>query len=132
MVLNSEITIYNRFLESGSRSYKYRRTVLKKVYSEKTSGVQAANTGLMRDDKLFVIIHKVNHAETYQDPKAFEKDPVGWTLAPGDILVLGDINKEISRVKELELEFDDVYTITQVDEHYAGSSYVHHWEVWAK
>lgn len=132
MILNSDITIYNRFLESGSRSYKYRRTVLKKVYSEKTSGVQSANTGLMRDDKLFVIIHKVNHAGTYQNPKAFEKDPAGWTLRPEDIVVLGAIDKEITNVKELEAEFDDVYKITQADEHYAGSPYVHHWEVWAK
>jgi hypothetical protein len=132
MILNSDITIYNRVIDKESRSYKYRRTVLNNVYSEKISGVKSLSTGLLRDDKFFVIIHKVNHQETYQNPKAFEKDPVGWTLAPGDILVLGDINKEISRVKELELEFDDVYTITQVDEHYAGSSYVHHWEVWAK
>ncbi len=131
MIVNGSVTLYNRFLDKTSREYKYKRTILKDVYTEQGEAIAVrTGTSIRPDDKAFVIIHAANQ-DAHVLPKDFDGS-TGWTLKVEDIIVLHEVSDQIVSAAELQKKYDDVFTITAVALFNAGSSRMHHWEVTAK
>lgn len=134
MKTNADITIYSRYLDLITKVDKYQRTVLMGVFWESYQAVNVRKSGLDNADRVRVFIpHQVAVIGDYRKPKAWQAlgDKAGfWTLQTGDKVVLGAVDYEIEKVaSELEKRFDDVLTLTKIDDKNFGSLALRHWEV---
>lgn len=120
---NADITLYNKYYDLNSDTYKYQRTVIKGVnWQGKRTGT-VSDKGLLLADSTLIFIDKLDN---YISPKRFAKlEPLErdeyFTFAPGDKIVKGEVEFEITGVKpyriaDLESEFDDVISIKSVNE----------------
>lgn len=127
-MLNDVITIYNKYVDIGIE--KWQRTVLQGVFWNAIKGAVTRKTGVQNVDSVQIIIPKSARAG-YFSPKAWAAlaDKTGaWTLQPGDTIVKGALDVEITKSpKELQA-YDDVLTITSVDAKTFGGDMAH-WEV---
>lgn len=114
-MMNDTVTIYNKYVEAGAE--KWRRTVLRGVFWNSVEGAVLRKTGAASADSVVVIIPL--SLPGYVKPKVWEgvTDKKGfWTVKPGDTLVKGNLQVEISRSAAKELDhLDDVLTVTTVD-----------------
>ena len=120
---NADITIYNRYYDLLSDTYKYQRTGIKGVNWQNKRNGTVSDKGLLLTDSTLIFIDKLNN---YVSPKRFAKlsdeDRLNYfTLAIGDKIVKGEVEFEITGVKpyriaDLENEFDDVIDIKSVSE----------------
>ena len=119
---NEDITVYNKYYDPYNDMYKYQRTVIKGVnWQSKRTGT-VSDKGLLLADSTLIFIDKLDN---YISPKKFAKlEPLErdeyFTFAPGDKIVKGEVEFEITgvkpyRVADLETEFDDVITIKSVN-----------------
>ncbi|AYE35310.1 DUF6751 family protein [Clostridium septicum] len=119
---NSAVTIYNKHYDLTSDSYKYQRRVIKDVnWQGKTTGT-VSDKGLLLADSTLIFIDKLAN---YVGPKRFANlsdiERINYfTLAPGDKVVKGEIDFEITgikpyRIADLKNEFDDVIDIKSVN-----------------
>lgn len=127
------VTLYNKYLDGNTE--KWKRTVLRGVYWDSSKGRTIRKNGVSADNGLMLIIpFSVAADGDYIKPKEFASltDKAGkWTIANGDMAVLGDIGYEIERsTKELQ-KFDDLLTISTVDTRDYGGGMAH-WEVTGK
>lgn len=134
MRTNSDITIYNKYVDSGEEMYQ--RTVVKDTeWENRAAANKLASGGSIKADTASIYIPFArNHG--YLAPKAWQDDRSGnWTLKTGDFIVKGEVDDEISSVftiSDLKSDYDDVVKITSVDTHDFGSLSMQHWEVNAK
>ena len=124
------VTLYNK-VDDGN----WQRTVLSGAYWNDTKGATIRKTGVVPDNSLQLFISlnaRTNRA--YKPPKewqALSDKSDFWTLQNGDIVVKGNVDYEIKRSpSELMSKFDNVRTITAVDDNAFGS--LGHWEVSGK
>lgn len=120
---NSDITVYNKYYDLDSDTYKYQRTVIKGVNWQGKRNATVGDKGLNRDDSIIIFIDKLDN---YISPKRFAKlsdedREKYFTFAPGDKIVKGEVEFEITgikpyRIADLENEFDDVVDIKSVNE----------------
>lgn len=115
---NADITIYNKYYDLDSDTYKYQRTVIKDVnwQSKKTGTV--SDKGLLLADSTLIFIDKLDN---YVSPKRFARlQPLErekyFTFAIGDKIVKGEVDFEVHgaspyRISDLEKEFDYVIDI---------------------
>lgn len=114
---NADITIYNHYFDGDVD--KYQRTVIKGInWQSKRKATSSRYTrsinGLASDDSVLIFI---DNLPNFKKPKEFLRlsDKTGYfTLAPGDKVVKGELDYEISAtnsVKKLEQQYDDVLTI---------------------
>lgn len=121
---NSDITIYNRYLDSAGLD-KYQRTVIKGVNWQGKRNATVTEKGLQLADSTLIFIDKLPN---YISPKRFAKLDDSeranyFTFRAGDKIVKGEVDLEITRAAELEKQFDDVVDIKSVTE------LPHHFEV---
>ncbi|AUN11573.1 DUF6751 family protein [Clostridium botulinum] len=119
---NADITIYNRYYDFVSDTDKYQRTVIKGVNWQSKRNGTVSDKGLLFADSTLIFIDKLDN---YVSPKKFlklsnEERPNYFTFAPGDKIVKGEVNFEITgikpyRITDLESEFDDVIDIKSVN-----------------
>ncbi|KEI81152.1 DUF6751 family protein [Clostridium botulinum] len=119
---NADITIYNKWYDSMNDIDKYQRTVIKGVNWQSKRNGTVSDKGLLLADSTLIFIDKLNN---YVSPKNFlklsnEERPNYFTFAPGDKIVKGDLDFEITGIKpyrigDLESEFDDVIDIKSVN-----------------
>lgn len=133
MMFPHTVTLYNKYL--GGNTERWQRIVLRGVYWDSSKGRTIRENGLSADNGLVLIIpFSVAVDGDYCKPKEFASltDRTGkWTLASGDMVVLGDIEYEVERsTKELQ-RFDDLLTISYVDTRDYGGNMAH-WEVTGK
>lgn len=124
------ITLYNKISDSN-----WQRTVLSGTYWSDVKGATIRKTGVVSDNSLQLFIPlNVRTNRTYKPHKEWQKSldkSEFWTLQNGDIVVKGDVDYEIKRSpSELMAQFDDVRTITAVDDNAFGN--IGHWEVSGK
>lgn len=134
MRTNADITLYSRYRDPITQADQYQRTVLVGVFWDSYQAVNVRKSGLDNVDHVRVFIsHQVSAMGEYRKPKAWQQkaDKVGfWTLQPGDKMVLGQVDYEIEKTaSELDKRFDDVLTITKIDDKNFGSPALQHWEV---
>lgn len=136
MKTNSDITLYNKYLDKETRLDKYQRTVLKGVFWEDKKAYNRLQSGLESADEVSIIVpFKVPLERQYLSPKEFEKaiDKSSYfTLQETDRVVKGIIDYEItSKVSDLDKEYE-AFTITSVDTKDFGSNHMRHWELGCK
>ncbi|MDU1313933.1 MAG: DUF6751 family protein [Clostridium septicum] len=120
---NSAITIYNKYYDLTSDSYKYQRRVIKDVnWQGKTTGT-VSDKGLLLADSTLIFVDKLDN---YVSPKRFnklsdeERHKYFTFDSNGDKIVKGEVDFEVTGVKpfriaDLENEFDDVINIKSVN-----------------
>ena len=118
---NADITIYNRYFDGDMD--KYQRTVIRGVNwqgkrkATSSRNIQGAN-GLSSDDSVLIF---VDNLPNFKKSNEFLRlvDKTGYfTFAPGDKVVKGELDYEISTtntLKMLEQNYDDVLTILGCD-----------------
>lgn len=135
MIPNSDITIYNKYIDSATRSEKYQRTVVTDVVWQATKAVSGSKSGQLASNVATVFI-PFARGDDYSKPKAWQTSRSGkWTLQEGDIIVRGTATDEISgayTITSLRAEYDDVVMISSVDAMDQGSPNVQHWQVGCK
>ena len=114
-MMNDAVTIYNKYTEAGAE--RWRRTVLRGVFWNSVEGAVLRRTGAASADRVVVLIQL--SLPGYVKPRAWEAmEDKGrsWTVQPGDTMVRGAVDIEISRSAAKELaRLDDVLTVTTVD-----------------
>ncbi|MBD5642770.1 hypothetical protein HYH96_02525 [Clostridium botulinum] len=119
---NSDITIYNRYYDFASDTDKYQRTVIEGVNWQGKRNGTVSDKGLLLADSTLIFIDKLDN---YISPKRFlklsdQERPNYFTLNPGDKIVKGKVEFEVTDIKpyrlsDLENEFDDVINIKSVN-----------------
>ncbi|MHB8034910.1 hypothetical protein CF069_13415 [Clostridium botulinum] len=119
---NSDITIYNKWYDSINDMDKYQRSVIEGVNWQGKRNGTVSDKGLLIADSTLIFIDKLDN---YISPKRFlklsdQERPKYFTLAPGDKIVKGITDFEVTRVKpyriaDLENEFDDIIDIKSVN-----------------
>ncbi|EPY2302332.1 Uncharacterised protein [Clostridium sporogenes] len=119
---NADITIYNRYTDASSGVDKYQRTVVKGVNWQGKRNGTVSDKGLLLADSALIFIDKLNN---YVSPKKFlklsnEERPNYFTFTPGDKIVKGEVDFEITgvspyRIGDLDKTFDDVIDIKSVN-----------------
>lgn len=120
---NTDITIYNRYYDLSSDTYKHQRTVIKGVNWQGKRNGTVSEKGLLLADSTLIFIDKL---ENYISPKRFAKmQPLErenhFTFTVGDKIVKGEVDFEITgikpfRIADLEVEFDNVIDIKSISE----------------
>jgi hypothetical protein len=118
LIKNADITIYNRYNDKVNQIDKYQRTVIEGVnwQSKRNStvsdkGVNVADTTLIFTDKL----------DNYISPKQFaklkdEERSNYFTFGIGDKIVKGNVDFEVTKIADLDKNFDIVVTLAAVRE----------------
>lgn len=125
---NADITVYNKYYDLASDTYKYKRTVIKGVNWQGKRNGTVSEKGLLLADSTLIFVDKL---ENYISPKRFAKlQPMEreryFTFAPGDKIVKGEVEFEVIGVKpyriaDLENEFDhviDIKSVTELSDHF--------------
>lgn len=125
---NADITVYNKYYDLASDTYKYKRTVIKGVNWQGKRNGTVSEKGLLLADSTLIFVDKL---ENYISPKRFAKlQPMEreryFTFAPGDKIVKGVVEFEVIGVKpyriaDLENEFDhviDIKSVTELSDHF--------------
>lgn len=130
MIPNTDITLYNRYIDS-SRTEKYQRTVVSRVVWQSQKAIARAKEEVAANTALVMI--PFERGAAYLEPKAWDASRANhWTLREGDLIVRGVVDDEISggyTITSLRDEHEQVVMITSVDAMDQGSANVQHWEV---
>ncbi len=131
MKFSGTVTIYNTVEEDfKKRLFPH---LLNGVHVEKTLGAEKAAEGDKNADNLLVIIPFKPHLNGYLTPLEFEKcgekeKSAHWTLAPGDIITVGDTGGADS-FEELTSRTEAFRVLSVQTFDFGG---LKHWEVTAK
>ena len=128
LIKNADITVYNKYYDLASDTYKYKRTVVKGVNWQGKRNGTVSEKGLLLADSVLIFVDKLDN---YASPKRFAKlQPMEreryFTFAPGDKIVKGEVEFEVTGVKpyriaDLENEFDyviDIKSVTELSDHF--------------
>ncbi len=129
MLFRNTITIYNTVEEDFKK--KLFPHLLNGVHVEKTRGAEKAAEGDKNADNLLVIIPFKPHFSSYLTPLEFEKcgeKSAHWTLAPGDIITVGDTGGA-NNFEELTARTEAFRVLSVQTFDFGG---LKHWEVTAK
>lgn len=127
MYTNADMTLYNRYLNPETRLDKWKLTHIKGVFWNNRKGANMRKGGMDTADSVLVLIPLSKSG--YVEPKAYTGADNTWTLKPGDKIVQGLIQLEVTHISELEKLYDHVHDITQVDKKDYGSQHMRHWEI---
>jgi len=128
LIKNADITVYNKYYDLASDTYKYKRTVVKGVNWQGKRNGTVSEKGLLLADSTLIFVDKL---ENYISPKRFAKlqsteREQFFTFAVGDKIVKGEVEFEVTGVKpyriaDLENEFDyviDIKSVTELSDHF--------------
>lgn len=127
MLVNTDMTIFNKYIENHET--KYKKSYIEKVHWEDRKGANIISSGLEGVDQTTVYI-PYSSCKDYISPKIFKINKTGFTLQPEDIIVKGKILDNFTTIKDLEKKYDYVRVITTVDNYDFGN--LKHFEVGAK
>lgn len=137
LIPNSDITVYNKYIDAATRSEKYQRSEVYDVVWQATKAVSGSKSGLLASNVATVFI-PFSSGDGYLKPKEWQSQSNKsglWTLQEGDIVVREIVTDEISStftITDLRAKYDYVVMITSVDAMDQGSAYMRHWQVGAK
>lgn len=141
MIINADITLYNKYYSKDEQCTKYIRTYLRGVNWQGKQAVQIGDKGIKSADVISIYIPKSVDSDfkEYISPKKYqylsniEKEKY-FTLAHGDKIVKGIVDFDLTGIKpnnekHLEELYDDVVTIISTISNDNGSYNMHHWKV---
>lgn len=131
MTTNTKMCVFNKYTDEN-KNVIFKKHIIEHVFWDDSKAVNL-NRGYDNADDVNVFIPKQqNDMSSYVEPKEY-KSLNKWTLQAGDIIVKGDVReKEVSGIKELTTKYDNVFTISLVDDKDFGSSSMHHFEIRGK
>ena len=131
MTTNTNMCVFNKFTDEN-KNVVFKKHLIDHVFWDDSKAVNL-NRGYDNADDVNVFIPKEqNDMSSYVVPKQY-KGLNKWTLQVGDFIVKGDVReKEVSGIKELTTKYDNVFTISLVDDKDFGSSSMHHFEIRGK
>ncbi|EHR33443.1 hypothetical protein HMPREF9709_01191 [Helcococcus kunzii ATCC 51366] len=114
MITESNITIYNKYLDKITRLDKWKKTQILNVHWEETKGINIIKSGMSNADSVKVFIPYLSIEDlVYIDPIQFNGK--GFTIKPGDYIVKGLIEDEITSSSELEKQYKTAVKIKTVN-----------------
>ena len=132
MTTNTSMCVFNKCTDDIARSVIFKKHLIDNVFWDDSKGVNL-NLGYDKADDVNVFIPKdSNDMSKYVNPKQYNGSN-GWTLKEGDFIVRGNVTeKQVSKLSELSSKYDNVFTITLVDDKDFGSSNMQHFEIRGK
>jgi len=129
MKTNTDITVYNR--TTIDRENVYVRATVVGVFWEDSEAINRLQSGLENADKATVFVSfGAGFSKEMVEPKEFVKDPENtMTFAPGDLVVKGIVEDEITSEKDLKIKYDYVRQIVSADKNDFGSKKMQHYEL---
>jgi hypothetical protein len=131
MKTNTNMCVFNKFTDKN-KNIVFKKHLIDHVFWDDSKAINL-NRGYDNADDVNVFIPKdQNNMSSYVDPKQYNSLNK-WTLQVGDFIVKGNVKeKEVSGIKELTTKYDNVFTISLVDDKDFGSSSMHHFEIRGK
>ena len=132
MTTNTNMSVYNKYTDE-EKNVIFKKHLIDNVFWDDSKGVNI-NTGYEKADDVNVFIPKSqNNMNGYVEPKKYKGLNNTWTLENGDFIVKGNISEnEVLSLKELAKKYDNVFTISLVDDKDFGSKNMHHFEIRGK
>ena len=135
MLANSDITIYNRYLDSVTGYDKYSRCVVYGVNWFSRTKINITDGGLLSANEYTLRIPlTAKFGKRYTNPKDFTatNESVCFTLKEGDIIVRGITTETNPVLAELFKNYNEVLTVVSVTDNRRGSPGVQHFKVVGK
>lgn len=132
MTTNTSMSVYNKYTDE-EKNVIFKKHLIDNVFWDDSKGVNR-NLGYENADDVNVFIPKSqNDMSGYVEPKKYKGLSNTWTLENGDFIVKGNTNEsEVLSIRELVQKYDNVFTISLVDDKDFGSENMHHFEIRGK
>lgn len=132
MTTNTSMSVYNKYTDE-EKNVIFKKHLIDNVFWDDSKGINR-NLGYENADDVNVFIPKSqNDMSGYVDPKKYKGLSNTWTLENGDFIVKGNTNEsEVLSIKELVQKYNNVFTISLVDDKDFGSESMHHFEIRGK
>lgn len=129
MMTNTKMSIFNRSVHPTTKQVTFKKHTIENVFWDDYKN-STNDKGQAKDNAVQVFIPKdKNDLSAYVEPKQFDGS-TNWTINKGDYIVKGEISEtEVSKISELSSKYDNVFTITTVDNKDYGSQNMHHFEI---
>lgn len=132
MTTNTSMSVYNKYTDE-EKNVVFKKHLIDNVFWDDSEGINR-NLGYENADDVNVFIPKSqNDMSGYVKPKKYKGLSNTWTLENGDFIVKGNTNEsEVLSIRELVQKYDNVFTISLVDDKDFGSENMHHFEIRGK
>lgn len=132
MTTNTCMSVFNKYTDS-EKNVIFKKHEIENVFWDDSKGVNL-NKGYENADDVNIFIPKdKNDMSGYTESKFYIGLNNTWTLRNGDFIVKGQtFENQVSSIKELKEKYNDVFTITLVDDKDFGSKNMHHFEIRGK
>ena len=132
MTTNTSMSVYNKYTDE-QKNVVFKKHLIKNVFWDDSKGVNL-NKGYENADDVNVFIPKSqNDMSGYVEPKKYKGLSNTWTLENGDFIVKGNTEESsVTSIKELAKKYDNVFTISLVDDKDFGSTNMQHFEIRGK
>ena len=132
MTTNTCMSVFNKYTDS-EKNVIFKKHEIENVFWDDSKGVNL-NKGYENADDVNIFIPKdKNDMSGYTEPKFYIGLNDTWTLNNGDFIVKGQtFENQVSSIKELKEKYNDVFTITLVDDKDFGSKNMHHFKIRGK
>lgn len=129
MTTNTKMSIFNRYVQPLTKQVTFKKHVVDNVFWDNDHNV-TQDKGYDKRNSVQVFVPKnQNDLSDYVEPKQFDNQ-TNWTINTGDIIVKGEVEETlIYKISELSSKYENVFTITFVDNKDYGSSEMHHFEI---
>ena len=132
MTTNTSMSVYNKYTDE-EKNVIFKKHLIDNVFWDDSKGINR-NLGYENADDVNVFIPKnQNDMSGYVEPKKYKGLNNTWTLENGDFIVKGNVEESsVTSIKELLKKYDNVFTISLVDDKDFGSANMQHFEIRGK
>ena len=132
MTTNTCMSVFNKCTDE-EKNVVFAKHLIDNVFWDDSKGINR-NLGYENADDVNVFIPKnQNDMSGYVEPKKYKGLNNTWTLENGDFIVKGNVEESsVTSIKELLKKYDNVFTISLVDDKDFGSANMQHFEIRGK
>lgn len=132
MTTNTSMSVFNKYTDK-EKNVVFTKHLIDNVFWDDSKGINR-NLGYENADDVNVFIPKnQNDMSGYVEPKKYKGLNNTWTLENGDFIVKGKVEESsVMSIKELVKKYDNVFTISLVDDKDFGSANMQHFEIRGK
>lgn len=132
MKTNTSMSVFNKYTDE-EKNVVFTKHLIDNVFWDDSKGINR-NLGYENADDVNVFIPKnQNDMSGYVEPKKYKGLNNTWTLENGDFIVKGNVEESsVTSIKELLKKYDNVFTISLVDDKDFGSTNMQHFEIRGK
>ena len=132
MKTNTSMSVFNKYTDE-EKNVIFTKHLIDNVFWDDSKGINR-NLGYENADDVNVFIPKnQNDMSGYVEPKKYKGLNNTWTLENGDFIVKGNVEESsVTSIKELVKKYDNVFTISLVDDKDFGSANMQHFEIRGK